>query len=163
MSQLFLFVFLVLLVGCNRPDPAPELRDPVYLDIQEELNLAIKSLDEAKKRLSDHELALKSARPQTGEIRWARRKYERAVADVEYYEQQVKYWTLKLQSRKLHSRVSYNKAFRNNLPWPDEHEFKEYSSIRSLHRAKRISEKSRGTGSSQEENNETSRELTSEN
>ncbi|MGE5086962.1 MAG: hypothetical protein ACM3MG_11720, partial [Bacillota bacterium] len=49
------FAILFLITACNKPDPNPELKDPIYADLQTQLGAATQALEAEKKKLEGFE------------------------------------------------------------------------------------------------------------
>lgn len=130
----FLASFFAL--GCNKPEPNPETRDPLYTDYLAELDLAKKSLEAEEKTYSEHETAFKATVPQTGQIRYARKRLEESKAKIDRLKQQVTYFELKVANRLKETRKKYLIAFNSGKIWPDPKEIEEYRSVLKLRRDK---------------------------
>lgn len=124
------------ILGCNKPDPQPELHDPIYQDFLAEKALAEKNLAEAQKKLEEQKAEMKKVKPQTGQIKYVEKRYWDAQKSIDLYEQQLKYWTIRLQERKAFARKQYLKAFRAGETWPNPKEHKEYTAQNRLRQAK---------------------------
>ena len=102
-----LIIFAVMfLLGCNKPDPHPELKDPIYQDLQREFAEAQKAVDAEKSLLAEHEKNLKEVIPQTGQIKYAQKRVSESLARLEKLKQLVKYWEIRIKTRENESRVS---------------------------------------------------------
>lgn len=124
------------MVGCKKPNPNPELADPIYIDLIAERDLATKTLEEQKKQLIDLEKQFKETQPQSGQVKAAQRKVEDAQLRLMKFKQQVLYFEVKASNRKLESRKKYMSAFLNNQEWPDKKEIDGYLAIQKLRRDK---------------------------
>lgn len=136
-NTLFFVIFTVFFAaGCSKPDPNPENRDPIYADYLAELDLAKKSLESEEKNLAEHETAFKAVVPQTGQIKYARKRIEESQAKIDKLKQQVTYFELKIAERLKETRKKYLAAFKAGQAWPDQKEIDEYKSVQKLRRDK---------------------------
>lgn len=128
---------LIVLVGCNRPDSNPELKDPIYADINATLGSVSQDLESEIKTLTEHEQALKDVVPQTGQIKFAEKRVFESKARITRLEQEKQYLELKLNARLKEARKSYRIAFEKKENWPNPDEWNEYQAEKSLRNAKR--------------------------
>lgn len=135
----YFFIFLsviTFLVGCNKPDPNPERADAIYQDIQSELALARKNIEEAKKKVEGAKANIGKVVPQTGQIRYAEKRYWEAVGSLDLFIQQEKYWIVREEQRRLYVRKRSLKSFYSGEKWSDPKELKEYLDEKRLRAAR---------------------------
>ncbi len=133
----FLLIFMpFLLLSCNRPEPTPEIRDPIYQEYKSQQDLAKKAVAEAIKTLEEKKAALEKVKPQTGQIKYAQKRYWDTQRTIDNLLQQEKYWTVKIKERESLARTEYLKAFKSGKTWPDPKEFQEYSTEKRLREAR---------------------------
>ena len=132
------FLLSGLLLSCNKPDPQSYKRDPIYQDILAELALANGALAQARSDLETHKQSVAKAIPQTGQIKYAQKRFWQATERVTKAEQMVRYWEIRASSRKSQADRQYLRSFYNKTPWPDQKEFDEYSKNKLLSQRKRI-------------------------
>lgn len=125
-----------ILLGCNKPEPNPELRDPIYQDLVAQLAATQKSIGDADKAYKDKLAELSKAKPQTGQFKYIQGQAFQAEHAFELLKQQEKYWKIRISERKRLSRMQYLKAFKKKEPWPSPEEFKEYETEKRLRQAK---------------------------
>ncbi len=137
-SGSFLALFcLFLLVSCNKRDPNPELSDAVYLDLRTELEIAQKNLaaEETQNKKVKEDLDLVT--PQTGQYKFAQKRYFESMNNLDLYKQQVKYFEISLELRKHEAKVRYLESLtKNGRPWPDNKEIEDYKIRLKLQKAK---------------------------
>ncbi|MFM6929931.1 MAG: hypothetical protein ACKOX6_15785 [Bdellovibrio sp.] len=131
------FLIIFTLAACNKPDPNPELKDPIYSDLQTQLTTATQSLEAEKKKLEGFEKDLAAVVPQTGQIKYAQKRVFESQALVAKWEQEKAYLELKIEQRKLTAIKSYKKAFAKKEDWPDPKEWSSYQAEQKLRNAKR--------------------------
>jgi hypothetical protein len=136
--QSFLFrLFFSLAVihlsfSCSKRNPNPELLDPIYLDLLALEGEAQKAVAVEEGFLAEHEKALKSVVPQTGQIKYAEKRYWESINRVTKARQQARYYEVKRRARKLQARRDYSIAYSRGLPWPPPSEYSEYSSKKAI-------------------------------
>lgn len=129
--ELFMRIFLLLFItvcflGCNKPNPHPETIDPIYADLQKRAAEAQKSADEEKKIIQEHEKEMKAAKPQTGQIKYAEKRYYESKLRYDKLLQLAEYYKMRADSRIKYAQTEYLKAWNKKEPWPDPTEYKEY-------------------------------------
>lgn len=128
---------LFALTACNKPDPNPELKDPIYSDLQTQLGAATAAVEAEKKKLEGFEKDLETTVPQTGQIKFAKKRVFESQALISKLEQEKSYLELKIEQRRRTAVTSYRKAFAKKEEWPDPKEFASYQVEQKLRRAKR--------------------------
>lgn len=133
---LFLTAFLFL-AGCRKPDPNPELRDPIYQAVKKEADESEKALDAAKKAKALAYEQLRNAEARTIELKDAEREYWKAVKTVDQLTTAARYLRIRSERRKLEARLSYQKAFDagKEQNWPDPDEYAGYLTNKRLREA----------------------------
>ena len=89
----------MFLFGCDRTNPNPESLDPIYADMQKDIASVHGELDAEKKQLEEFNKTLKAVVPQTGQIKFAQKRYFDSKAKIEKLEQQKAYLEMHLESR----------------------------------------------------------------
>lgn len=135
--HVFFLVFCLFLAACNRPDAYPELKDPIYRDLEAEVRSSQKEVDTLTNEKASAKADTLTAQPQTGEnkIRW--NTYFEVEKNLEKAVQMLKYSELRLESRKEEARKSYLQAFNAGKDWPDPEEFSAYQKQKKLRDAPR--------------------------
>lgn len=127
-----LFLFIISVIACDRPDPEPEKHDPIYSDMLNEAKSAEGELKSAEKDLEGFQKDLENAVPQTGQIKFAQKRVFETKERIEKLRQMKDYWELRAESRVKWDRKEYLKAFHKKEPWPDPKEYEEYKMLRKL-------------------------------
>ncbi len=130
-SSLFIAI-LLFFSACEKRDEAPELKDPIYIDMNSQLAAAEKSANDARLKILEGTNELNSAIPQTGQTKQAQKKIFQAEKLKAIYEQQIKYWKIRIIERAKQARVDYNKAFVAKEKWPKAEEYERYLSEKRL-------------------------------
>lgn len=126
MRGLLFLIIILALSGCNKPNATPELNDEIFSDISNSSASAKKDLESERKKLEGFKMDIDKAIPQTGEIKFAQKRFFESEANVQKLQQLQKYLELKAESRKTHVRTEYLKAFKAGSPWPTVEELESY-------------------------------------
>lgn len=133
---LILFISFALL-GCEKPNPNPETLDPIYEDLQKELANAKNQVGSAEREVAEHQKSIDVAIPQTGQIKYAQKRFFEAEAKLTKAKQMVQYYELRIKSRLKWVKESYRKAYAAKEAWPNPAEFEEYKAQKALEQASR--------------------------
>ncbi len=137
MLRILLVITTIFLASCNKPITNPELKDPIYNDLNVRLTEVSQLLAAEKTILKDHEKDLNESIPQTGQSIRAQKKVFESQNKIIKLEQEEQYLKLKVAARKVEATNSYSKAFGKNEPWPDPQEFEQYQKEKKAQRAPR--------------------------
>ena len=140
--QIWMSISLPMLIlgvgaGCSRPNPTPELTDPIYADLGQRSALAKAGAELKKEEIKTlrQELADLPARD------IGRRKMLDDLTGKEHQmmaaEQEGLYYEIRATQRKDYARSEYLKAFDKGEPWPDPKDFETYKLQRKLKDAPR--------------------------
>ncbi|WP_413583028.1 hypothetical protein [Bdellovibrio sp. HCB288] len=130
-------LLIFTLTACNKPMENPEVKDPIYSDLQTQVTAATAALEGEKKKLEGFEKDLITVVPQTGQIKYAKKRIYESQAAITRLAQEVEYLKLKVEQRKAHAQQSYKKAFAKKEDWPDPKEWTSYQAEQKLRNAKR--------------------------
>jgi hypothetical protein len=130
-------LLILTLTACSKPDPNPELKDPIYSDLQAQVGAATAALEAEKKKLEGFEKDKMEVVPQTGQIKYANKRIYESQAAITRLEQQVEYLKLKVEQRARTAQAAYKKAYANKQEWPDPKEWSSYQAEQKLRNAKR--------------------------
>lgn len=126
------FLLFWSILGCNKPNPTPELSDEVYLDLTSRAKSAKGSLETEKKKLDGFKNELRTADPQSGSIKFAQKRYFESESAVTKLEQLTKYYELAAIARKSEVRKRYSTAFNQKQEWIIPEEVENYKMNRSI-------------------------------
>lgn len=145
MKTALLLIFYIFLSSCVQKVANPELSDLIYKDLQEELALATKTLEEEEKSLvivkKERELAV----PQTGQIKFSNKKVSDTEERLILLRQQKLYFEIKLEQRKHYVHERYHESLGGSgRPWPDKEEDSVYASVVKFNRDKITWDKNKG-------------------
>lgn len=136
----FLWMVLILtgaLSGCSRPNPNPELKDPIYLDLANRSGVSKAASDLAKEEIEALKSELEALPPRDP----SRRKLQQDLARKETHllvaDQEALYFEIRAQQRKNYARTEYLSAFNAGKPWPNPEDFEAYKAQRRLQDAPR--------------------------
>lgn len=129
----------LFLMGCRKPDPAPEVRDRIYQEIQSELKKAEGELKAAETEFKENEANLDKIEPYTRQSKTFWGKYWRAQKKVRKAQQKVHFLNLHLINRKYAARNSYVRAFntKSEDSWPSPNVYNRYTQNKRLKNAPR--------------------------
>jgi hypothetical protein len=134
---LVLLINAMLLLGCSKPDPNPELKDPIYKDIEANLKASSKLLVDTEKKL---EVLLQESSgygPRTKEKMVNLRDINKQKKIIENLKQSVAYLQIRLDRRKIQTHIDYSAAYSKKQAWPDPKEFENYKAVKKLKEAPR--------------------------
>jgi septal ring factor EnvC (AmiA/AmiB activator) len=135
---LFLLFLSIFVVACHQPDPHPEHMDPIYADLEKERKEAESQYSAEEKQLEELAAALKDVKPQTGQIKYAKKRLYESQRRLEKLRQRKVYLELRTQSRQKWAQKDYLRAFNKNEPWPDPKEHEIYKSQMDLENAPKV-------------------------
>ena len=133
---LIALILPVFVLGCTKRDPNPELRDPIFLDLKDLVGDLNRDVSAFEATVTEEEEKLSSAEPRSKDLALAKKRLREAKIKLSRAEQKLKYYEIRLERRRLETRLSYEKAFSNDEPWPDPTEFKAYEANKQLKNAK---------------------------
>ncbi len=107
---LFFWICLVL-VGCEKPNPTPELGDPIFQDIQSQMKSSEKELVDAEKAIQDASAAIEKIVPQDGTYKILWEKYFQAKKNKEQVQERGQFLAASLDRRKKLVRKRYREAW----------------------------------------------------
>lgn len=134
--RVLILILSVVLVGCQKPEPMPELLDPIYKDFQGQRSSTQGDINDIQKIADDFKLQMLKAAPQTGQYKRFQKKYFEAANRVTQLKQQLLYWNIHIEERLIQSRLSYMKAYAEKKQWPDPAEYETYKADKKLRQAK---------------------------
>lgn len=132
MTKIGLCFLILLLLACEKPNPNPELGDAIYSDLNAQSETAAKNAEAEKKKLEGLKKDLESAKPYTGDLKVAQKRYFESERKVQQYEQEKYYYSLRARSRKQAVRDAYFKNFPNQKTWEPVDETKAYEDYQKL-------------------------------
>ncbi len=138
MAHKILFLLIIVsAVGCNKPNPNPETLDPIYANIQSQVASVDAEITAEKAKLTENQTSFENVVPQTGQIKFAQKRIWESKNRIEKLNQLKKYWEVRKESRKIHARTEYMKAFASGKPWPDPNEYVMYKNQQKLENTSR--------------------------
>ncbi len=102
---------MTTLSGCKKADPNPELKDPLYQALQAEVAAATADVTAAQSAVTEAEGEIKKVVPQTGQIKYAEKRYWEARNKLTLAEQKKKAVEVQAQMRLWKTRVACLEAF----------------------------------------------------
>lgn len=129
---LFVVSFSIFIGGCSKHDPNPELRDPIFLDLKDRVGDLNRDVNSLKATVEEEQAKVESSEPRSKDLALARKRLREAKIKLGRAEQELRYFEIRLERRKLESRLAYEKAFSADRPWPDKKEFEAYEANKEL-------------------------------
>lgn len=126
MSRYIMLAMLLLLIGCKKEDPNPELLDPIYKDLDGRAGAAQKSLDDELKKQADLKISLEKAEPNSIDLKNATRDLEKSQHLSLEFDQRARFYKIRAKRRLLVDRITYKAAFAKGETWPDPREYSDY-------------------------------------
>ncbi|MCH2532982.1 MAG: hypothetical protein MK008_00910 [Bdellovibrionales bacterium] len=130
-----LFLLFLSIIGCKSKNPNPEFLDPIFLDYQSQYKEFSKEAESLPKQIESAQEELKEAAPRSTEKVVARRALKKLKSQHETAKQKAEYFKIRMEKRRIHSKIAYEKAFYNDEPWPDPKEYKAYQQNKKLRSA----------------------------
>ena len=131
-NTIFILILALFMFGCNKPDPHPELKDPILKSMNESLAILEGDLKATEKAVAEAEKMEKNAVPLTGEAKLgAKRAYE-AKSNKMKIEQHIQFLKIRKETRIKKVQEEYLKFFKAGKPWPDESLAKEHADYLKL-------------------------------
>lgn len=125
--KLFSILCLCLMIAaCNKPDPNPELMDPIYKDLSSSITSLNQQLEAEQKALEENETNLKQVIPQTGQNKYAEKRIRESKERIIKLNQEKAYIELKLEAQKRKAKKSYLLAYNKGEIWPNSKDWDEY-------------------------------------
>lgn len=137
MFKFLLVLSALLCFSCSKKDPHPESKDEIYADLLAEQDLMAKAVDAAEKELQGKEKDLKSAVPQTGQLKQLEMMYFEAKNAFDKLKQQKQYFDIKVLERQQEVQLRYEESLtKGGRKWPDPQETAQYKLKLKLYREK---------------------------
>jgi len=135
LSSIAFIISIFALSACRGPDPNPELKDPIYLDLVSDYKALEGAIKNAEKEIESQKKLIKSLPPRDPSRRqqiYALYSQEKKLLQLK---QQAEYLKIRQERRKEHVRKVYPQYYEQNKPWPDENEVAEYKKLKELRSA----------------------------
>ena len=134
-------ICLSILWGCRSPEEHPENLDPIFSDFTAQ-SAGIQAKAEAqKKKIEELSAKLKKYGARDPDAKSTLREKENLERGVVLMEQDVQYFSIRADQRRLYDKESYMKAFSANQPWPPAEDAADYKESKKLRNASRDWEK----------------------
>jgi hypothetical protein len=113
----FIFPFMV---GCSNPDSDPQLRDPIYQDLQSESSKTQKDIDTKKKDLENHQKSFTELHDNDFQKIQERSDIFKTQNEITKLEQKLRFYKASAESREIYARKEYLEAYKNgkDKDWP---------------------------------------------
>ena len=135
MRQLWVLLFIFGLAACEKPNPHPEVLDPIYRDYKDRKAALDAEINKDKSDLKGALAAVDDAEPQTGELKRAKRGVQILEDRIRKNSQESRYLGLLMEERRKYAVREYNIAYKSKTPWPPKEDFQAYQTSRRLREA----------------------------
>lgn len=136
MNYFLVLITLTVFSGCTKTNPNPEATDPIYIDLNQELDVATKGLEDELKNLSKLYSEKEKVVPQTGQVKYADKKIYETQSTITKLQQQKQFFEIKMAVRKNDVQNRYSESLKGGRQWPDKEELANYNSTIKLQREK---------------------------
>lgn len=126
---------LILTTGCRQPIENPELADPIYADLNAELNAMKSAATSEQKDINETKEKIRLLPPRDPTRSPLQRQLQAAERKLVQTQQRQTYFEVRKELRLAWDQESYKKAFDENRPWPDPNEYAEYKKMKQLRSA----------------------------
>lgn len=123
---LLFFSLVFAFSACKKADPNPELKDPLYLLNQNETAAAKAEVAAAEAAILEAEAQIQKAVPQTGQIKYAQKRYWDARNKLALAKQKVQYFETRAQLQMWDTREKSLEAFFQDKSYSNKEEFESY-------------------------------------
>lgn len=127
------FITIVSLSGCEKEDPNPELRDPIWKDLSEQAAHYEKQKEENKAKLKELREKLQKVEPNSMDLKDVRRDLAKTEKALLGAEQLSRYYRIRADRRKVEDKISAREALAQGKEWPDKREYSDYLVNKRLH------------------------------
>lgn len=139
MTKILNFIALIGLIfavsACKGPDPNPELKDPIYLDLVSESKTLEGAIKTAEKEIESQKKTIKNLPPRDPTRMQQISMLYSHEKKLLQLKQQAEYLKIRQLQRKDHVRKIYPSYYEQNKTWPDENEVAEYKKLKELRSA----------------------------
>jgi hypothetical protein len=125
------------LCACSKEDPNPELRDPIFQDLEKRHADQDKAAEEASKNLGELKIKLEKAEDNSIEKKDIQRDIAKNQKIFNISSQLAHYYKIRTERRKIVDKLVYKEALAAKKDWPDPHEYSDYLVNRRLVEASR--------------------------
>lgn len=130
-----IFLSVIFIVGCKSRNPNPEYLDPIFLDYQSQYKESLKEAESLPDQIEAAKKDLKETPPRSTERVVASRALKKLQKQYEVSSQKADFYEIRMNKRRIHSKLSYEKAFVKDQTWPDAKEYEQYKQHKKLKNA----------------------------
>lgn len=123
--------------GCEKKNEFPELLDPIYNDLQDRYNEARTQAIDSAKNIDVLKKINESSQTSSSDIKLNNKEILKTQRELVKQKQAELYYKIRLERRKLLARQSYDLAYSQHKPWPNQDEYKLYMVNQRLKEAPR--------------------------
>ncbi len=123
-----IIILIIFLISCRKPDPKPELRDPILKDIEVMIKTEETNIESLKTELETAKTDLANSADQSMDLKLNRQKIFDTENRLSKANQMLSYYKVQQRLRIQEARRSYIEAFKKEkeAEWPDPKEYEMY-------------------------------------
>ena len=130
-----IFLSFLMALGCKSKNPNPEFLDPIFLDYQTQYKDFKKEAESLPDQIKSAKEELKETPPRSTERVVAQRALKKLEKQFEIAQQKAKFYKIRMEKRRVHAKIAYEKAFYSDSTWPDPKEYEAYKQNKALRSA----------------------------
>ncbi len=131
-TTLALFVLLIIQAGCSKPNPHPEMIDPIYNDLVARSAEAKTAAETKREEIIGIKKELDSLPARDPSRKKTLENLRRSERQLMVAEQNALYYEVRAEQRKAFAYDQYMEAYQKGKPWPDPAEFLAYKNQKKL-------------------------------
>lgn len=131
-SFILLIILLISVSGCKSEDPNPELSDPIYKKLLEQVGLLKTQYESEQKKIEDLERDLEKSKVISAERIKIKKDLMSSRKKMEILAQQRQFFEIRSEHRRVEARKKYKIAFSKGIPWPDPKEIEYFLTNQNL-------------------------------
>jgi hypothetical protein len=125
-------------IGCNKPLPNPELKDPIYLDLVGSIEEKTAIAEDKRNLLKSSYIELEKAKSKPSEYIEKKNQYFKALEDVAVAEQNLRFYQIRAESRLIWIRNEYLESFKAGKEYSFGQSFDHYQKNKELQNSNRM-------------------------
>ncbi len=123
---------VLTLAGCKRPVSNPETLDPIYSDFLAQAAGINTKVEAQQKKIEELRAQIARLEPRDPILKRTQREKENFERGLLQMKQDVTYFKIRAEQRRLYDHEAYLKAFNADKEWPPAGEFKDYQESKKL-------------------------------
>ncbi|HMN66953.1 MAG TPA: hypothetical protein PKC28_00280 [Bdellovibrionales bacterium] len=117
---------VICLSGCRQEDPNPELKDPIFKDLETRAAAHLKAVEEGKAQIAALKESMAKTEPNSIDMKNVRRDLAKTEKKLIDDDQMARFFKIRAARRKVEGRLAYREAFLREEEWPKPSEYSDY-------------------------------------